>query len=75
MRLQRLSRGFGNIGLGVPGSSARRQLLRNQVVLYEEQNELMKAYETLQEYIVNYPEDTEATTEYKFLKKRLGLAQ
>ena len=64
-----------NIGLGVPGSSARRQLLRNQVVLYEEQNELSKAYSTLQEYIVNYPEDTEATAEYKFLKKRLGLSQ
>ncbi len=64
-----------DIGLGVPGSPARRQLLRNQVALYEEQNELMKAYTTLQEYIVSYPEDIEATNEYKFLKKRLGLSQ
>ena len=64
-----------DIGLGVPGSPARRQLLRNQVALYEEQNELMKAYTTLQEYIVSYPEDVDATTEYKFLKKRLGLSQ
>lgn len=64
-----------DIGLGVPGSPARRQILRNQVALYEEQNELMKAYTTLQEYIVSYPEDIEATNEYKFLKKRLGLSQ
>ena len=64
-----------DIGLGVPGSTARRQLLRNQVALYEEQNMLSKAYETLAEYIVNYPDDVDATNEYKFLKKRLGLSQ
>ncbi|MBR6020035.1 MAG: hypothetical protein IK055_07460, partial [Lachnospiraceae bacterium] len=64
-----------DIGLGVPGSTARRQLLRNQVALYEEQNMLSKAYETLAEYIVNYPDDIDATNEYKFLKKRLGLSQ
>ena len=64
-----------DIGLGVAGSPARQQLLRNQVALYEEQNELMKAYETLQEYIVSYPDDLEATNEYRFLKKRLGITK
>lgn len=62
-----------DIGLGVPGSTARQQLLRNQVALYEVQNELAKAYKTLQEYIVEFPNDDEATSEYKFLKKRLGI--
>ena len=64
-----------DIGLGVPGSVARQQLLRNQVALYEERNELQKAYETLQEYIVSYPDDMEATNEYRFLKKRLGITE
>lgn len=64
-----------DIGLGVPGSTARQQLLRNQAALYEVQDELQKAYDTLAEYIVQYPNDNEATSEYKFLKKRLGLSQ
>jgi len=63
-----------DIGLGVPGSMARQQLLRNQVALYEERNELAKAYETLAEYIVSYPDDIDATNEYRYLKKRLGIS-
>ncbi len=62
-----------DIGLGVPGSTARQQLMRNQAALYEEQNELAKAYAALADYIVSYPNDMEATDEYKFLKKRLGI--
>ena len=62
-----------DIGLGVPGSAARQQLLRNQVALYEEKNELAKAYETLGEYLDDYPQDAEAAAEYNFLKKRLGI--
>ena len=62
-----------DIGLGVPGSAARQQLLRNQVALYEEKNELAKAYETLGEYLEDYPQDAEAAAEYNFLKKRLGI--
>ncbi len=62
-----------NIGLTFEGSPVRQQLMRNQAALYEGQGELMKAYEALQEYIVEYPDDTEATDEYRFLKKRLGI--
>ena len=62
-----------NLGLGVPGAAARQQLLRNQVALYEERNELAKAYEALAEYIVSYPDDADAAKEYEFLKKRLGI--
>ncbi len=62
-----------NIGLSFEGSTAHQQLMRNQVAIYEEQGELQKAYEALQEYIVMYPDDVEATQEYRFLKKRLGI--
>lgn len=62
-----------NIGLSFEGSPVRQQLMRNQVALYEGQGELMKAYEALADYIVEYPDDQEATDEYRFLKKRLGL--
>ncbi len=62
-----------NIGLAFEGSPVRQQLMRNQAALYEGQGELQKAYDALAAYIVEYPDDTEATEEYRFLKKRLGL--
>lgn len=61
-----------DLGLKYEGSSAYQKLLRNQVALYEGRTEYELAYKMLQEYIVKYPEDHEATDEYRYLKKILG---
>ncbi len=60
------------LGLKYEGSAAYQKLLRNQVALYEGMTEYETAYTRLQEYIVKYPEDSEATDEYRYLKKILG---
>ena len=61
-----------NLGLAYEGSPAYQKLLRNRVALYEGRTEYRKAYEALQDYIVRFPDDTDATDEYRFLKKLLG---
>lgn len=60
------------LGLKYEGSNAYQKLLRNQVALYEGMTEYETAYTKLQEYIVKYPEDSDATDEYRYLKKILG---
>ncbi len=62
-----------NLGLAYEGSPAYQKLLRNRVSLYEGMTEYQKAYEALQDYIVRYPSDSDATNEYRFLKKLLGI--
>lgn len=62
-----------NVGLLYEGSPAYQKLLRNRVALYEGRTEYETAYEYLKEYIVKYPDDSEATDEYRYLKKLLGL--
>lgn len=64
-----------NLGLAYEGSPAYQKLLRNRVALYEGRTEYKKAYEALQDYIVSFPDDTDATDEYRFLKKLLGTDQ
>lgn len=61
------------VGLLYEGSPAYQKLLRNQVALYEGRTEYETAYEYLKEYIVKYPDDSEATNEYRYLKKLLGI--
>ncbi len=63
---------FISLGMLYEGSPAYQRLLRNQIALYEGRNEYAAAYELLKEYIVKYPDDSEATDEYRHLKKFLG---
>ncbi|MBO4398684.1 MAG: tetratricopeptide repeat protein [Lachnospiraceae bacterium] len=60
------------LGLSFGASSARQQLMRNQIAVYEGRYDFMSAYTAFQTYIVEYPFDEEAIEEYKFVKKRLG---
>ena len=60
------------IGLSFGASSARQQLMRNNIAMLEGRYDLMGAYNAFQEYIVEFPNDSEAIEEYKFVKKRLG---
>lgn len=61
-----------DLGLSFGASSARQQLLRNQIAVYEGRYDFTSAYMAFQTYIVEYPNDAEAIEEYKFVKKRLG---
>ena len=61
-----------NLGLSFGSSSARQQLMRNRIAMLEGRYDLMGAYNAFQEYIVEFPSDSEAIQEYKFVKKRLG---
>ena len=62
------------MGLSFGASSARQQLLRNQIAVYEGRYDFTSAYMAFQTYIVEYPNDAEAIEENKFVKKRLGYA-
>lgn len=62
-----------NMGLSFGASSARQQLMRNQIALYEGRYDFASAYAAFQTYIVEYPNDSEAIEEYRFVKKRLGM--
>lgn len=58
-------------GLGCGNSSARQNLLRNQVILYEKQNKYKKALKVARQYRKLYPSDKEMEKELKFIKTRL----
>ena len=60
------------LGLSFGASAAKQQLLRNQIAVYEGRYDFVSAYKAFQTYIVEYPNDSEAIEEYKFVKKRLG---
>ncbi len=60
------------LGLSFGASAAKQQLLRNQIAVYEGRYDFVSAYMAFQSYIVEYPYDSEAIEEYKFVKKRLG---
>lgn len=61
-----------DLGLSFGASSARQQLLRNQIAVYEGRYDFVSAYMAFQTYIVEFPDDATAIEEYKFVKKRLG---
>lgn len=61
------------IGLRYEGTPAYQRLLRNQVAMYEGMAEYQLAYDCLKEYIVRFPDDIEATNEYRYLKGLLGI--
>lgn len=60
------------LGLSFGNSGATQQLKRNQIAVYEGRYDFVSAYMAFQTYIVEYPNDSEAIEEYKFVKKRLG---
>lgn len=58
-------------GLAMNYVSARKALMKNEMIAYESLGEFETAFEKMQEYMALYPNDSEALRENTFLKTRI----
>ncbi len=61
-------------GLSYPASGSQQELKRNEVACLEGMGKLDEATKKLKEYLIDYPEDEAAKTDYAFLSMRTGTA-